>query len=503
MIRFLKLKGIKEKLPKKELKILFVASEAAPFAKAGGLGEIMFSLPLALKKLGQDVRVMIPYYGNIDKKYKLEKKQKDLKIPTDNPKNPYLICDLKQYHNGVGVLTYFLDNPEYYGKRTNIYGYSDDPIRWILFCRGVLEFIKKSQWIPNLIVSCDWQTGLLPNYLKTIYRKEPTLSPIKTVFSIHNLHFQGMCDFKFLPQAEQDSGQEPIPDFFNPRLSKLNWLKRGILYSDIITTVSPTYAQEIQTPEYGEGLENLLKEKRDRLFGILNGIDYSVYNPKETPHLPVQFNSLMLDKRKENKLYLQDRFALPQDENVFLIGMASRLEEQKGFDLIEKIMKNLLKYLSFQFILIGDGESRYKEFIKELAEKYPKRIGYNFEFDPVLPHLLFGGSDAFLIPSKFEPCGLTQMEAARYGSVPLVRKTGGLADTIEDFSPEKDKGIGFVFEEYKPLALFTAIVRACNSFRFKNHWKRLIKRAMEKDFSWERSAKEYLSVFWHLNSYSS
>ncbi len=481
----------------KKLKVLFIGSEAAPFAKAGGLGDVMYSLPLALKKLGQDARVMIPKYGTIDeKKYRIKMELKGLKVPTDQPgENPYLICNVKKYNGRFAAPTYFLENMEYYEKRANVYGYSDDHIRWVLFSRGVIEFLKKSKWVPDIIIASDWQTGLLANYLKTTYRGDPLLSKIKIIYSIHNIHYQGMCDFRFIPESEKDAGREPIPDFFNPRLAKLNWLLRGIMYSDIITTVSPTYAKEITTPEYGEGLDKILSEKQDKIYGILNGIDYEKYNPAKSPLIPFRFNLKNIIKRKENKAFLQKKFGLPQNENTFLVGIVSRLAEQKGFDLLEKIIFPLLENANIQIVCVGDGEARYKEMLQKASDSFPEKIKCFFEFDYSLPHLIFAGADSILIPSKFEPCGIVQMQAMRYGAIPIARKTGGLAETVKNFIPEKLSGNGFLFDDYSPMALFSSIIRAENSFHFKKAWNRLVKNAMKEDFSWTKSAKKYLEIF--------
>jgi len=490
-------KGLKKNISMKKLRILFVASEAAPFAQAGGLGGIMHSLPLALKELGQDVRLMIPRYGTIDpKKYKLKTEIKGLKVPTDQPSaHPYLICNVKKSNHGKTITTYFLENMEYYEKRANVYGYSDDHIRWALFCRGTLEFIKKSFWKPDIIVASDWQTGLIPNYLKTTYQNDPDLSKIITIFAIHNLYYQGMCDFKFIQETEKDSGQEPVPDFFNPRLTKLNWMLRGIMYSNLIVTVSPNYAKEILTPEYGEGLDRILAEKGDKIHGILNGIHYKKYDPEKSPHIPAHYSARTTSKKKENKLQLQKKFGLNQDKDIFLVSIVSRLTEQKGFDLLEQIVESLFKHLPIQLVCLGEGESRYKEMLQKVAEKFPGRIGYSYQFDPDLPHLIFAGADVFLMPSQFEPCGTTQMQAMRYGCIPIARATGGLTDSINDFLPEKDSGDGFLFQEYNPSALLITITKAFASFGFKTQWNKLIKRAMKKDFSWKKSAQEYLQLF--------
>ncbi len=479
------------------MKILFVASEAAPFAKAGGLGDVMYSLPLALQKLGHDARIMIPRYASINpEEHRLKTEISGLKIPTDQPgDHPYLICNVKKYSDKKAVPAYFLENMEYYEQRANVYGYSDDHIRWALLCRGVLEFIKHNSWVPDIIVAADWQTGLIPNYLKTFYQKDETLSKIAVVFAIHNLSFQGMCDFRFIQESDRDSGRETIPDFFNPRLAQLNWVLRGIIFSDSIVTVSPTYAKEILTPEYGEGLEKILFENQNKIHGILNGIDYERCNPESCAHIPVQYGIKNISRKKENKAHLQKRLGLAQNEDKFVIGIVSRLTEQKGFDLLEPIMDHLFKNMTLQLAVVGDGEARYKEMIQKAKEQFPEKVGHYFNFDADLPYLIFAGADAVIIPSKFEPCGIVQMEAMKFGCIPIVRKTGGLADTVDDFRPKEGEGDGFVFEHFDPWSLFKTIIRAKTVFDFKDAWESLIIRAMKKDFSWKKSAQKYLAVF--------
>ncbi len=494
----IEIEKIKNIIPvRKRMKVLFVASEAAPFAKAGGMGDIIYSLPLALKEIGVDARVMIPRYATIDsEKYKLRTEVEKLKVPTDQPgKDPFLVCNVKKYIGKEAVITYFLENMEYYEQRANVYGYSDDHIRWALLCRGCLEFFKTFSWKPDIIVASDWQTGLISNYLEKKYSKDPDLSKISTVFIIHNLLYQGMRDFRFIQETEKDFGKELIPDFFNPRLAKLNWLLRGVLYSDVVTTVSPTYAKEIMTQEYGEGLEKIFSENKEKVFGILNGINHLKNSPAKTSHIPINYNISSIGKRNQNKAKLQERFNLPEDPNVFLMAVASRFTEQKGLDIIEQIMPILFKNIPCQIIFLGDGEPRYKEAIKKAEEEYPDQVGSFFEFDQFLPYFIFSGADALLMPSKFEPCGITQMEAMKFGCIPIARKTGGLVDTIIDFDCFKEKGEGFLFQEYDPIALYTAIVQAYTCFNFKKSWNNLTKRAMKKDFSWNKSAKEYLKIF--------
>lgn len=482
----------------KKLKILLVASEAAPFAKAGGLGDVIGSLSWALRDLGQDARIMIPYYGSIDReKYKTTEEIKKLKVPTEQLGDyPFLVCNVKKYCGKKSVPTYFLENEEYYEKRANVYGYADDHIRWALFCRGIIEFIRKSLWKPDIILASDWQTGLLPNFIKLRYQNDPVISKIPIVFAIHNLQYQGMCEFKFLsPDEKKDNGTNNIPDFFNPQLAKLNWLLRGIQNSEIITTVSPDYAKEIMTAEFGEGINEDLKKRERDVFGILNGISNEHNNPSESPHVPFHYNSEKLFIRKNNKEYIQEKFGLPKKSDIFLATMVTRLTEQKGLDLIDKIGESLFENLSLQMIFIGDGEPRYKEIIHKLAQKFPDKIKYHFEFDVNLPKLIFSGADALIMPSKFEPCGITQMEAMRYGCIPIVRQTGGLISTVDDFDAQKEKGTGFVFEKYDSMALYNAIVKASTVFEFKDSWNKMIKRAMKKDFSWKNSAKKYLFLF--------
>ncbi len=486
------------------MKILFVATEAAPFIKAGGLGEVMFSLPRALVKLGYDARVMVPRYAGIDpQQFKLEMAMEGLQVPTDadNANEPqYLTCNVRKYTMGglprSPVTTYFLENMEYYEQRANVYGYADDAARWALLCRGTLEFLRASRdWTPDVIVASDWQTGFLPNYLKTIYKEDRWLSPIATVFAIHNLYYQGMFDHHFISELDIDDGRSPVGSFFNPRLLKINGMRRGILYSDVITTVSQNYAKEIMTPDYGERLDGLLRERRSRVYGVLNAIDYKIFNSETNPNLAEHFNLGSLEKRAKNKSHLQSRFGLVPDKKAFLTAIVSRFVEQKGFDLLFPIADQLLKELNMQLVVLGSGEAKYMGFFQDLEKRYPGRVAANLVFDRDLPNLIYAGADAVLIPSKFEPSGLTQMEAMRYGCIPIVRKTGGLADTVEDYDPEKESGTGFVFTNFDSLSFAMAITRAHEDYRNLKIWGELQKRAMEKDFSWRKSAEEYGKVF--------
>lgn len=484
-------------------KILFVAPEAAPFAKAGGLGEVMFSLPRALKKLGYDARVMVPRYAGIDlNTFKLEMELEGLQVPTDAAEEgqpAYLTCNVRKYEAGQlprsPVTTYFLENLEYYEKRANVYGYADDAVRWALLSRGTLEFLRRSDWKPDVIVSADWQTGFLPNYLKTTYKNDRHLQGIASVFSIHNLSFQGMFDHHFVSEMDADDGRSAIPSFFNERLLKLNGMRRGILYADVINTVSPTYAREIMTPEFGELLDGLLRERRSRVYGVINAIDYKILSPESNPNVPLHYSYTSVERRVKNKMELQDRFGLKEDASGFVVAIVSRLAEQKGFDLLFPVADAMLKELPMQLVVLGSGEAKYMHFFQELEQRFPRRVAAHLSFDTDLPHLVYSGADAVLIPSRFEPSGLSQMEAMRYGCIPIVRKTGGLADTVEDYDPDTGKGTGFVFETYDPMSLVIAVTRTYENYRDSAVWKKIQERAMQQDFSWKHSATNYGKLF--------
>ena len=488
-------------------KILFVAPEAAPFVKAGGLGEVVFALPRALEDLGYDVRVMIPLYAGVDKeKFKLKMEFKGLEVPTgvenETPNEPAsLICNVKKYtpagrDRHLPVTTYFLENQEYYEKRSNVYGYTDDVVRWNLLCRGVLEFFRlANDWLPDVIVSNDWQTGFLPNYLRTIYKNDSRLAKIATVFVIHNLYYQGMFDHRYVTDSDYDDGQSPIPSFFDPRIYKINGMRRGILYSDKINTVSPTYAKEIMTKDYGELLDDLLQEKRANVSGVLNGLDYESLNPETDVNLVANYNYKNLADRIKNKLELQARFNLPQNKDVPLFCIASRFVEQKGFDLFFNVLEPVIRELKIQLVILGAGDAKYMGYFKDLTEKLPDQVSAHLNFDTTLPRLIFGGADIILIPSKFEPCGLSQIEAMRYGVIPIVRRTGGLADSVTDFNPATGGGTGFIFDRFDSLSLALTMARALENYKNKSVWEKIQKQAMTQDFSWTKSAEEYSKIF--------
>jgi len=480
-----------------QLRILIVSPEVSPYANVGGLSRVAAHLSRALLDLGHDVRLFMPKFGLIDEeKYPMEMVAKGLRVPTGTPKTPHLICNVKLNAVPGGAPVYFLENMEYYEKRANVYGYSDDPLRWALLSRGVLEFLKKSKWQPQIIHCNDWQTGFIPNYLKTVYDKEKKLLPLSTIFTIHNLTFQGMFDHRTISELDFDDGRSQIASFFSQRLNKQNFVRRGIIYSDVINAVSKTYAKEILTHEYGEELDRLLLEVRSKLYGVTNGIDYDEFNPATDKLLDTNYDLNHLEKRVPNKLALQSEFDLPEDEKVFTVGIVGRLSIQKGFDLILQILPHFLKeFKNAQFFQTGGGDSQFINLLKALKKDFPTQVGIHPLPNFTLPRLFFSGCDAMLFPSKFEPCGIVQLEAMRYGAIPIVRATGGLKDTVENFDPRQNTGTGFVFTNYEPWPLFAKLVQAHELFQQPRVWAGLQGRAMRADFSWGTSAKEYVDLY--------
>ena len=394
-----------------------------------------------------------------------------------------------------GVTVYFLENQEYYEKRANVYGYSDDATRWALLSRGVLEFLKLKIFVPDIIHCNDWHTGAVVNYLKTVYRTDKDLQDIASVFTIHNLHFQGNFDHKYVSELDYDDGKSPIASMLMARITKLNFMRRGILYADVVNTVSKTYAREILTPEYGEGLDKLLLEVREKLFGIINGLDYSEFDPSKDTLIEHNFDSTSLSLRKYNKIALQKEFNLPVDPEILTLGFVGRLDMMKGVDLMIKVMEHVLDNYPVQFVQVGGGDGQLIDAIKALKNKYPTKVAIHPYPNFTLPRLIFAGSDAIIYPSRFEPCGIVQIEAMRYGCIPIVRKVGGLADTVENFNSKAKTGNGFVFDTFDEFALYGEIVRAIELYTNKTLWKKLQINAMKSDYSWEFSAKEYEKLY--------
>jgi starch synthase len=486
----------------KEMNILYVVSEVVPFAKTGGLADVAGAFPQAIKELGHEIRVNIPKYATFsERKYRIHEviRLKDIEIPLGNSKYKSSVKSAFIMNSKVKVQVYFLVNDKFY-DRNGIYidsntkkDFNDNDERFAFFCKSTLETLKKLGWKPDIIHCNDWQTGLIPAYLKTIYKDDPFFKKTKTVFTIHNLAYQGI-----FPKESFDKTGLPN-EIFNLHgvefYGKINFMKAGIVYSDIITTVSEKYAQEIRTKEeYGCGLEKLLDKRKKDLIGIVNGVDYSIWDPSVDTQIPVKYNFSTISKKVENKKALAKKFGLEFNENVPIIGMISRLDDQKGFDLIEQSIKDLVK-LNLQLVILGTGNKRYHELLQEWQKKYPKNIGIQLSYNEQIAHLIEAGSDMFLMPSKYEPCGLNQIYSLRYGTIPIVRATGGLDDTIEQFNSETEKGTGFKFVKYNGIDMIKSIKKAVQLYENKKLWCKLIKNGMSKDFSWEVSAKKYVSLY--------
>ncbi len=472
------------------LKILILAAEVVPFAKVGGLADVVGALPKALYELGHDVRVAMPRYGQINpERFELTTVLDSLTVSMSSFQEQ---VSVRQGSIGDEIPLYLIDAPRYF-DRENIYGYTDDGERFILFCRAALESMRALGWSPDIIHCNDWQTGIVPNWMHTVYRDDPFFANTATVYTIHNLAYQGIFGYRILEVAGVAAG-----GFLYPQIVELanvvDIMGRGILFADAITTVSERYAQEILTPTFGEKLDQLLRSRRERLFGILNGIDYQEMNPATDRYIHTQFDQETLEKRAENKRALQERAHLPVKPDAPLIAMISRLADQKGFDLIAQIIQPLLAQ-GVQLVVLGIGDQHYHEIFQNLAARYPDQVAIFLTFNTVLAQSIYAGSDMFLMPSRFEPCGLGQLIAMRYGSVPIVRSVGGLADTVQEYDPHTGEGNGFTFTNYDPWELFAAIVRALELYRFKDIWRTLQRRGMAANHSWQASAIRYIEVY--------
>lgn len=474
-----------------KLRILFLSAEVDPYAKTGGLADVAGSLPQAIRRLGHDIRVVMPAYGRIEReRFGLMRALESFRVPLGGNEQP---ADVYEVMEG-GVPVYFIDHPDYF-DRENIYGYEDDADRFIFFCRAALVMCKRLDWRPDVYHCNDWHTAIIPNWMHTVYAEDPFFKDAATVFTIHNLQYQGVFGWRAL----QIAGIEQHGFIVHPEVAAhlndvVDLMARGIVFADVVNTVSPTYAEEILTKEFGEGLHPILRDRRDTLFGILNGIDTSEWNPESGEGIAQAYSVDSLDNRVVNKLALQEQMGLPVDADVPVIGMITRLADQKGLDLLEDTIDNILE-LDVQFVLLGTGEQHYHNLFLRARDEHPAKVGLSLTFNAPLARKIYSGSDMFLMPSRFEPCGLGQMIAMRYGSVPIVRAVGGLADTVGDFDPRTREGNGFVFEAYEPWALFAAVVRATEDYRHTDAWRQLQVNGMRADFSWDASAREYVALY--------
>ncbi len=472
------------------LRVLVVASEGVPYIKTGGLADVIGALPKALRRLGHDVRVVLPLYKNIDpQRWDLRSTICDLAVPlTETPERVSVL----ETPAGQDVPFYFIECERYF-DREKLYGYHDDGERFILFCRAALELVRALDWAPDVIHCHDWHTAIIPNWTKTIFRDDPFFAHSATVYTIHNLAFQGIFGYRILEIAgvAQDGflyGE--IPELANV----VDLMGRGIHFADAISTVSPRYAREILTPVFGERLDPLLRERKDRLYGILNGIDTQEYNPATDTHIAANYDAFSLERRAANKRALQELSKLPVSERTPLLGFISRLTDQKGCDLLDYVSIPMIEQ-GVQIVVSGTGDQHYHSMFQRLAARYPQQVAVHLTFSQEMSLRIYAGSDMLLMPSRFEPCGITQMLAMRYGSIPVVHRTGGLADTVQELDPAANTGNGFSFAPYAPFHFFAAVVRALEVYRFPEVWQALMQRAMLSDYSWDASAEQYVALY--------
>lgn len=472
--------------------ILLASSEVFPFIKTGGLADVAGSLPKYIDKKKFDIRVVLPKYACMKEPYKSE-----LQYVT------HFYMDLGWREQYVGVLEYELDGIHYYFIDNEFYFSGDRPYtdisldmeKFAFFCRAALSILPVIDFRPDLIHCNDWQTGLIPVYLKDSFAANPFYQGIKTIYSIHNIRFQGIWGLKETQAVVGLSDYYFTPDKMEA-YGDANLMKGGLCYTDYITTVSKTYAEEIQTPYYGERLDPLIRARADRVVGIVNGLDYAVFNSETDPMIPENFSKrkLITGKRK-NKMALQERLGLDKDPNVMLIGLVSRLTDQKGLDLIDCVFGELLQD-AVQFVILGTGEEKYENLFRYFAARYPGKVSANICYSEELSHSIYAGCDAFLMPSAFEPCGLSQLMSLRYGTLPIVRETGGLKDTVEPYNEFEQTGTGFSFANYNAHEMM-ATIRYAEKVYYDTPkaWQAMQRRAMSQDFSWTRSAKEYEDLY--------
>lgn len=478
--------------------IIFATSELAPFAKTGGLGDMAASLPKSLADMGVNCYIFVPKYKDINETaFGLTRSNKQITVPLSNR-----LTDGEIYETSISerLHVYFISNEEFFHRdgiyESNGVEHHDNAERFTFFSRGCLLAIKALHLQPDIIHCHDWPTGLIPVYLRTIYKDDNYFRNIKTVFTVHNVVYQGVYAASHL-----DMMGLQYDDVFNPDgieyHKKINLLKGGIVFSDILTTVSRTYAREIQTAEFGNGMEGLLQHRSSALYGIMNGVDYDTWNPAIDKYIAKQFSVNNISGKQDCKRELLSICGFDYREETPLIGVISRLDGQKGIDLLERAMRHLAG-MDIHLCLLGIGEQRYHKIFRDIAGQYSDKISVTIAFDNQLAHKIEAGADIFLMPSRYEPCGLNQMYSLKYGTIPVVRDVGGLSDSIDEYDPVSKSGHGFKFHEYSGEAFLTAIKRAIDTYKKADDWSALVKNAMNKDFSWQRSAREYMELYHKL-----
>ena len=477
------------------MKVLYVASEAVPFVKTGGLADVAGSLPKALLKEDVDIRVIMPKYGAIGKEY-IDSMEHvydgELEVAW---RSKYIGLDKLVLEN---VTYYFVDNQEYF-NREGFYGYDDDAERFSFFSRAVLNLLPAMDFWPDVIHTNDWHAGLVNVFLKLEHMEDERYRNIRTLYTIHNLKYQGVFPKDIMPDVlglDWKYFNNGDLEFFDA----VNFMKGGIIYADYVSTVSKTYAKEIQYEYFGEHLDGLLRSRKDDLFGIVNGIDYDVYNPMTDKNLFETYDVDSPDRKRDNKVALQKLLGLPEDRRMPVVALVSRLVAAKGLDLIVRMMDEILMHEDIQFIVLGTGDKEYEDWFKGLAWRFPHKVSANIRFSNELAQRIYAGADIFLMPSNYEPCGIGQIVAMRYGTIPVVRETGGLKDTVQQYDKYTQTGNGFVFSDYNAHEMMYALKKALGSYANYAEWNQIVHNAMASDYSWTNSAKEYKKLYEQLKN---
>jgi len=491
-------------LPDIPLNVCFVCSELVPFSKTGGLGDVTAALSGVLHRAGHELRVFSPFYSTVKTsghRFTPVEELQDLELTLGDRRYAYTVFRTRLPGSGSeereDLEVYLIYCPDLYRRDTIYTSDPDEPLRFAFLCRATLECLARLRWTPDLFHLHDWHTGLLPLYLKTGYGRERSFAEAKTLLTIHNIGYQGNFDAEVVKALDlADHAHRLDPDQRHP--GRISFLETGVREADLLTTVSRTHAEEIQTPEYGFGLDPLLRERSDRLVGVVNGIDERVWNPAEDDHSPYRYSIEDLSGKTRNKRHLCEELELPVEEDVPLLGIVSRLTSQKGFDLTRDSLPEFLERGDLRLVALGTGEPEIEELFRGLERRFPDHARFLNTYSEPWAHRIEAAADLFLMPSRYEPCGLNQMYSQKYGTIPVVRKTGGLADTVEPWNPDTGEGTGVVFDHADSQAVRWALGFALEIWRHPEQWRRLQRNAMAQDFSWERRGKEYLELYRRL-----
>lgn len=476
-----------------KLKIVSICSEVAPYSKTGGLSDVSRSLPKAIKRLKHEVVVITPLYGKVidTKAHGLKQIATDIPISLNNGEN--IMVNFWQGYLMRGLPVYFIEQKKYFSQKKSLYGSQGDNLRFYIFNLAAIKLLQHIKYSADIIHCHDWQTGLIPYLLKNDYRQVRLFAKTKTVYTIHNLVFQMGKNWWEVPVDKKDFGKKKLVNCASEDFQYVNFAKRGIMYSDVVNTVSEQYRDEIMTKHFGQDLDKILSGRQESLYGIINGIDYKAYNSGVDKGLFKNYNYKKIHRKKLNKEYLQEKLGLTKDQDIPMIVLTSRVTFQKGFELVIPILGHLAN-LDVQVVIMGDGDKRYISELKKQVKQHKKKILW-LPFNAKIETLLYAAADIFLLPSHHEPCGINQLIAMRYGSIPVVRRVGGLQDTVSNFNPKSGRGNGFSFAKFNEMSLFATIVRALENYRHKQVWRDLVVRAMKESNSWELPAKKYILLY--------